>query len=86
MKPEILYLYNVHKQFVIFSHFVIEMCKFSEWTAMLTGAPRLARPPKPGPCLDFGFQYALIRNNCSQKKLGQNIGPCLAQIRGGAPG
>ena len=22
-----------------------------------------ARPPRPGPCLDFGFQYALIRNN-----------------------
>ena len=25
----------VHEQFVIFSHFVIEMCKFSEWTALL---------------------------------------------------
>ena len=32
-----------------------------------TGAPRLARPPRPGPCLDFGFQYALIRNNQSKK-------------------
>ena len=21
-----------------------------------TGVPRLARPPRPGPCLDFGFQ------------------------------
>ena len=25
----------VLRQFVIFSHFVIEMCKFSEWTALL---------------------------------------------------
>ena len=24
----------------------------------LTGPPRLARPPRPGPCLDFGFKYA----------------------------
>ena len=30
-----------------------------------TGAPRLARPPRF--CLDFGFQYALIRNNWSKK-------------------
>ena len=29
------------------------------------GPPQLARPPRPGPCLDFGFQYTLIRNNCS---------------------
>ena len=27
----------------------------------------MARPPKPGPCLDFGYQYALIRNNRSTK-------------------
>ena len=32
-----------------------------------TGPPRLARPPRPGPCLDFGFQYALIRNNRLKK-------------------
>ena len=31
------------------------------------GPPRLARPPRPGPCLDFGFQYALIRNNQTKK-------------------
>ena len=30
---------------------------------MLPGPLWLARPPRPGPCLDFGFQYALIRNN-----------------------
>ena len=34
-----------------------------------TGVPRLTRPPRPGPCLDFGFQYALIRNN-QPKKIG----------------
>ena len=28
---------------------------------------QLARPTRPGPCLDFGFQYALIRNNRSKK-------------------
>ena len=33
---------------------------------ILSGAPRLARPPRPGPCLDFGFQQALIRNNRSK--------------------
>ena len=32
-----------------------------------SGAPRLARPPRPGPCLYFGFQYALMRNNRSKK-------------------
>ena len=33
----------------------------------LQGAPQLARPPRSGPCLDFGFQYALIRNNRSKR-------------------
>ena len=33
----------------------------------ITGPPRLLRPPRPGPCLNFGFQYALIRNNWSKK-------------------
>ena len=31
-----------------------------------------------GPCLDFGFQYALIRNNRSKKNWGRILG--LAQI------
>ena len=26
-------------------------------------------PPRPGPCLDFGFQYALIRNNRSKIRI-----------------
>ena len=30
-------------------------------------AGKAPRPPRPGPCLDFGFQYALIRNNWSKK-------------------
>ena len=51
---------------------------------LLPGAPRLARPPRPGPCLDFGFQYALIRNNHSEI-LGESIGPCLVQIHRGGP-
>ena len=42
----------------IYSHFI---------TVCYPGPPRLARPPRPGPSLDFGFQYALIRNNRSQK-------------------
>ena len=45
-----------------------------------SGTPRLLRPPRPRPCLNFGFQYALIRNNRSK-----NFGPCLAQIRCGGP-
>ena len=28
-----------------------------------SGPPRLARPARPGPCLDFGFKNTLIRNN-----------------------
>ena len=36
---------------------------------MADGLPCLARPPRPGPYLDFGFQYALIRYNRS-KNLG----------------
>ena len=38
------------------------------WTT--PGPPQLARPtrpPRPGPCLDFGFQYVLIRDNPSKK-------------------
>ena len=31
---------------------------------MVTGPPR---QPRTGPCLDFGFQYALIRTNRSKK-------------------
>ena len=40
-----------------------------EWSNSMwaTGAPRLAKPPRPGPCLDFAFQYDLIRNNQSKK-------------------
>ena len=34
---------------------------------LTAGLPRLARPPRPGTCLDFGFQYAHIRNNRSKK-------------------
>ena len=34
---------------------------------LCTGASRMARPSRPGPCLDFGFQYCLIRNNWSRK-------------------
>ena len=33
----------------------------------MAGPPRLARPPRPGPCLNVGFQYPLIRNNLSKK-------------------
>ena len=32
---------------------------------LIPGPPKLARPPRPGPCL--GFQYDLIRNNRSKK-------------------
>ena len=35
--------------------------------AVKAGPPQLARPLRPGPCLDFGFQYALIRNNRSKQ-------------------
>ena len=33
------------------------------------GPPPLVRPPspRPEPCLNFGFQYTLIRNNWSKK-------------------
>jgi hypothetical protein len=36
-------------------------------TLFYPGPPRLLRPPRPGPCLNFGFQYALIRSNQSKK-------------------
>ena len=52
--------------------------------AYRSGLPRLVRPPRPGPCLDFVFQYAHIRNNRS-KKFGVEYWPCLAQIRRGIP-
>ena len=45
----------------------------------LSGAPRMARPPRPGPCLDFGFQYSLIRNNLSKKFGGRILG--LARLK-----
>ena len=41
---------------------------------LLTGPPRLARPPRPGPCLDFGFQDALTRNNWSKKNWDRILG------------
>ena len=35
-------------------------------TIIIPGPPRQARQERFGPCLDFGFQYALIRNNRSK--------------------
>ena len=32
----------------------------------VSGSPQQARQTRFGPCLDFGFQYALIRNNRSK--------------------
>ena len=49
----------------IFTAFVLD--KSVRHVIVSTGPPRLARPPRPGPYLDFGFQYALIRNNRSKK-------------------
>ena len=40
------------------------LCQF--WWDSSSGPPRLARSQRPGPCLDFGFQYSLIRNNRSK--------------------
>ena len=51
----------------------VEMSILLLWS-MVTGPPR---QPRTGPCLDFGFQYALIRN--------KKNGPCLAQIFRGGP-
>ena len=34
---------------------------------LIAGLPRQARQARFGPCLDFGFQYTLIRNNRSKK-------------------
>ena len=33
----------------------------------------LVRPPRPGPCLDFGFQYVLIKKS-GQKNWGRVLG------------
>ena len=41
----------------------IELRKSMTKSILPTGSPRLARPPRPGPCLEFVFQYTLIRNN-----------------------
>jgi len=45
------------------------LCQF--WWDSSSGPPRLARSQRPGPCLDFGFQYALTRNNRSKKNWGR---------------
>ena len=43
-------------------------CKVIHISHVLWAAPpRLVRSPRPGPCLNFGLQYALIRNNQSKK-------------------
>ena len=41
----------------------IYFVKFRLKLTSKAGLPRLARPPRPGSCLDFAFQYTLIRNN-----------------------
>ena len=51
---------------------------------LLAGVPRLARPPMPGPCLDFEFQYPLIRYNRS-KKLGVEYWALPGSNSRGAP-
>ena len=49
----------------IYANSHIDLCH--EISLIKTCAPQLARPPSPGPCLDFGVHYALIRNNWSKK-------------------
>ena len=34
---------------------------------LTAGLPRLARPPRPGTCLDSGFQYTLLKFMLSKK-------------------
>ena len=58
-----------------FDQFLVgPVCQFDSWIISqlkvgecYSGAPWLARPPRPGPGLDFGFQYDRIRNNRSKK-------------------
>ena len=45
----------------------ISSCPCNYWWPPYSGPPRLAMPQRPGPCLDFRSQYALIRNNQSKK-------------------
>ena len=48
---------------------LIYTCKF--WLPY-TGPPRQARQARFGPCLDFGFQYAFLTNNRSNKFVVEN--------------
>ena len=48
----------------------IKVCVFESKTKSLRGVPLKAGPPRQarfGPCLDFGFQFDLIRNTQSKK-------------------
>ena len=45
--------------------FILEQCEI-EMTPIISIIHLIAGPPRFGPCLDFGFQYALIRNNRSK--------------------
>ena len=48
--------------------FKIELQFWAEWAVInIAGPPWQGRQARFGPSLDFGFQYALIRNNWSKK-------------------
>ena len=65
------YKVRTNNYFLVRSQFMSELyCHPS----LSSGPPRLARPPRPRPCLDFGFQYAHIRNNRSKKISGRILG------------
>ena len=48
--------------------FTLNPTQGNKWTnGGKTWGYEAAQPPRPGPCLNYGFQYALIRNNQSKK-------------------
>ena len=54
----IIILSVIYKRFECIAKDLKQVCWLTN-SRYNSGPPRLARPPRPGPCLDSGFQYAL---------------------------
>ena len=67
MSPEIQILVHLGKNFDLKEYVGLTLEGNLKQGLLYSRATTAGKAPRPGPCLDLGFQYALIRNNRSKE-------------------